>query len=83
MDAKGPNARVMVRLLLADYSETMQAVKRDAFNKKEIARYDLFEPISEADIVDLFQEDKFPLDAAAFIENLQLRSTDGRHSKII
>jgi len=37
----------------------------------------LFEPISEADLVDLFQEDKFPLDAAAFIEKLPLRTTDG------
>ena len=42
-----------------------------------VARYDLFEPISEADLVDLFQEDKFPLDAAAFIEKLPLRTTDG------
>ena len=37
----------------------------------------MFEPISEADLVDLFQEDKFPLDAAAFIEKLPLRTTDG------
>lgn len=76
MEAKNvPKAAPMVRLLLDDYCEMVRALSIDAYSAQTFARYHLFEPMVEADVVGLFH--RFPRDAASFLQRLQLRPTHG------
>ena len=66
-------AAPMVRLLLDDYCEMVRALRSDPYSTQTFARYSLFEPVGEADVVELFT--RFPRDAASFLQRLQLRPT--------
>ena len=66
-------AAPMVRLLLNDYCEMVNAVRWDQFTRQKFARYDRFEPLCEHDAVSLFKN--FPRDAVSFLQRLRLRPT--------
>lgn len=77
-----PNNKLMVRLLLNDYMIAQKALRRDEYSGASVSRYDLFEPLPEADLVRLFQKEKHPLDAAAFLKKLPLRATHGLTQRV-